>query len=177
MSQISKKVRDAVRSRLSDSTNGFNAKLSAVASQYGLTPFTVDWTTSSKQLFEARAHPSDLEKSTPSKYPLVTLYVLRARNTRENKPQLFSGFIDVVLDFHVTARGVVASALKTLQDTADAIEDAVFASLDPFSWTGAYTPPVALVGGPDLEREPVEMDGENWRQTLSFMLTFQVDTN
>jgi len=45
------------------------------------------------------------------------------------------------------------------------------------NWPQAWGAANACQTGISLDRHPVEMAGEHWRQTLSFRLTFQVDTD
>ncbi|CAB4130876.1 hypothetical protein UFOVP130_41 [uncultured Caudovirales phage] len=174
MAQISKAVRRAVFLRLSDAATGFNAALAGVAASYGVTPFVIDWTVNSKQFFAAQLHPDEIDESTPSKYPMVMLYALSSDNRNIQKFAEFAGFVSIGLDIHLSWRP--AKAVPNFEDLADAVEDAVYATLNGqnFQDWGAS---VVYNGDVSVQRRPLEMSAENWRQTLSFRLVFEVVTN
>ena len=173
MSQISKKVRDAVRLKLSDSASGFNPVFASVAPTYGVNAFTVDFSERSPQFFQAFVHPDEIDESTPSKYPLMCLYTLRCVNRNEQKFSLFSGDVLIGIDVHLTWRN--ARVLPDFESLADAVEEAV---ITLFNDDALITPPsVAYNGGISLDRSTVTMAGEHWRKTLSFRLAFEVHTN
>jgi hypothetical protein len=174
MSEISRKVREAVLLRLSDPTSGFNANLAAVASTYGIQPFSVDWSATSKNFFRGFLDPNDVDESTPSRYPLVMMYAITSTNRNLQKFALFSGEVILGLDFHITWRA--GNALRNFEDLGDAIEDAVYKTLNGTDFQ-AWGAPLTYNGQISLAKRPLELAGEHWRQTLSFRLTLQVDTN
>jgi hypothetical protein len=178
MSQISKRVRDAVLAKLAHVTVGFNANLAAAVAtaSYGTEqPFTIDWSAgTSKNLFIGPLAPSQIDDTTPSAYPLVSLYTVRSGQTGAQKFNLFSGEVVMGLDFHLS--WIDSKARPIFDDRADLVEDAVVKTFNDAS----FVPPSAVSynGDVTLDRGPVsEGDGENWRQTLSFRLTFTVNTN
>lgn len=175
MPQITKKVRDAVRTRLADPVGGFNAHLAAVAPTYGVQAFTIDWTAASKRFFQGFLNPDDVDQSAVSNYPLVMLYGLSSGNENRQKFSLFSGTVALGLDFHLTWRA--GNALRNFEDLCDAVEDAVYRTFNDPAWAASYGAPLAYNGEIVLSRRPIELAGEHWRQTILFRLTFQVDTD
>lgn len=170
MPQISKAARDAVRARLADGTAGFNAQLAAIAGAYGITPFLVDV---NRNLFESFVHPDAIEAASPVKGPVFCLYSMSSVNQNLNKFGLFSGVVTIGLDVHLSYSA--GNTLKNADALADAVEDAMVRVFNAADWAGAYTEPLAYNGEIALQRRPLEMAGQHWRQTLSFRLTFQVD--
>ena len=168
------RAREAVLLRLADTTTGFNANLAAVASAYGVQSFAIDWSDSSKNFFRGFLDPNEIDESTASRYPLVMLYSVASANRNFQKFTLFSGDVTLGLDFHITWRPT--NALKDFEDLGDAIEDAVYATLNGTDFQ-AWGAPLTYNGEASLSKQPLELAGEHWRQTLSFRLTFQVDTN
>lgn len=175
MAEISRAVREAMGRRLADAATGFNAKLAAVASTYGIQPFTIDWSATSKNFFRGFIDPNDVDDSTPSRYPLVMLYSITSSNDHDSMPRVFSGKVTLGLDFHVTWKQ--GNALKNFEDLGDAIEDAVYAVFSDGNWPQLWGAQYACQTGITLSKRPVESGGEHWRQTISFRLVFQVDTN
>jgi hypothetical protein len=173
MSQISKAVREAVHRRLSDPATGFNVNLQAVAPDYDIRPFTIDWSENSKQFFQGFLTPDDLDDTTASRYPMVMLFAINSANQNLQKFTLFSGVVVIGLDFHLSWRA--GNALKNFEDLSDAVEDAVYTTLNGTDFQ-AWGAPLAYNGEVQMQKRPLEMAGEHWRQTISFRLTFQVDT-
>ena len=176
MSAIGRSVREAAARLLADPTAGFNTRLAALASTYGIQPFSIDWGTASKNFFRGFLDPNDVDESTPSRYPLVMLYSTGSSNDHDSMSRVFSGPVVLGLDFHVTWRA--AGALRNFEDLGDAIEESVYAVFGDGNWPQLWGAAFAVMAGIALVKGPVESgEGEHWRQSLSFRLTFQVDTN
>lgn len=160
--------------RLADPATGFNANLESVASDYGIAPFVIDWSDKSKQFFQGFLAPDDLDETTASKYPMVMLFAINSANQNFQKFALFSGVVVIGLDFHLSWR---ATNAKNFEDLSDAVEDAAYATLNGTDFQAWGAPTVAFNGEVQMQKRPLEMAGEHWRQTISFRLTFQVDTH
>jgi hypothetical protein len=168
MPQISKVVRDAVRDRMAER---FGAALTDVATLYGVTPFSIDWSpATSRNFFQGNLHPDDLERTSLSAYPLVFLYTERSANRNDVKYSTFAGEVTIALDFHLSWRR--AGALRDFESLVDAVEDATFETLNGLDWVPGF----GLVHNGDLaaERSPIETAAEDWRQTIHFRLTFDL---
>ncbi len=174
MSLISKSVRAAVATRLSSAFNASLASAIATGSYGSAAAFTVDWSDNSKQFFQGQLHPDDLDESTPSIYPMVMLYSTSSQNQNTQKYTAFSGVVSLGLDFHLSWKS--AKVLPAFDDLVDAVEDAVFATLNAASYQN-WAMPVIYNGDITSQRRPLDMAGEHWRQTISFRLVFEVVTN
>jgi hypothetical protein len=170
---ISKTVRDAIRERLADAESGFNAVLASLAPDYGVIAFDIDWTADSRNFFQGALHPDQLEQSSPSRYPLAVLYTMASQNRNLRKFAVFSGTINACLDVHLSWRG--GNAQKDFESLADAVEETVYRVFNSPDWAPSYN--AAIYNGDlTVQRRPLEMAGQHWRQTLSFRLTFEADT-
>jgi hypothetical protein len=175
MPEVGRAVREAAVRRLADAATGFNAKLAAVAGAYGIQAFQIDWMDGSKNFFRGFLDPNDVDESVASRYPLVMLYAITSSNDHDSLPRTFSGQVTLGLDFHVTWRS--GNAQRNFEDLGDAIEDAVYEVFSDGNWPQLWGAANACQVAISLTKRPVEMGGEHWRQTLSFRLVFQVDTN
>lgn len=181
MSQISKRVRDAIVARLADGTYGFNTQFAAIAGGYGLTAsqiaaFTIDWTAASKQFFQGKLSPEDIDDTTASKYPLVFLYTDSIRTPGEDarKFQVFSGDVVIGLDVWISTRA--GNALRDFETFPDAVEDAVLKVFNDPSWTAVQGGGQVFYNGQiSADRTPVDTGAENWLQGIRFRLIFGVD--
>lgn len=177
MSAISKAVRTAVLAKLSDPSAGFNANLATAigSGDYGdAAAFTIDWSANSRQFFQGALGPDDIDESTPSQYPMVMLYSISSANRNLQKFTEFSGLVNIGLDFHLTWKD--ARVLAAFDDLGDAVEDAVFATLNARA-AQTWNAPIAYNGDLAASRARLEMAGEFWRQTIAFRSSFEVDTN
>jgi hypothetical protein len=174
MAKIGRAVREAAIRRLADAT-GFNAALAAVAAEYGIRPFSIDWSAGSRNFFLGPVSPDYIDESAAARYPVAVLYAIGSSNDHESMPRAFSGKVTLGLDFYVT--DLAGNAPRSLEDVGDAIEDALYEVFKDGNWPQAWGAANACQTGISLDRHPVEMAGEHWRQTLSFRLRFQVDTD
>jgi hypothetical protein len=178
MAQISKAVRDAVITRLADPADGLNARFAAIASDYGITDPTrqsIDFAPNSKQFYRGYLGPDDIDDTSPAKYPIAVLFSTGASNENSQKFSLFSGTLTLGLDIHITWRK--ANAIQNFEDLGDAFEDAVISLFNDPTWAASYGAPIAYNGQISLQKTPLVLLGENWRQSLLFRLVFEVGTN
>lgn len=173
MPKISNLARATVRAVLAQPVTGFNARFAGVALDYGLQPFTIDWSPSSKQVWDAPLDPEDLDATSPARYPLVMLYAVASANRNLRKFSLFSGQVEVALDWHISwKRG---NAPRDAELVADAIEDTVYQVVNDADFQAVAAAPLIWNGDISLRRGPLLMGGEHWLRTLAFRLTFEVD--
>lgn len=173
MSQIGKRVRDAVRSVLSDATNGFNANLAAIAATYGVTAFTVNWTATSLNFFQSNIDPNSLDEANVVEHqPTVLLYTVAGSSLTRTKPAQFSGDVTVNVDFWIGySKGSLPHDTESM---ADAIEDAIVTALQHPS--AAWPEVVCQTGNFRADRAPVFMAGEHWRQLIRVPVILTLDT-
>ena len=173
MSQISKKVRDSLKTVLSDATTGFNANLAAIESAYGITAFTVDWGATSDNFFQSNVSPESLEEANVVEHQTtVFLYSVASSNLSRTKPSQFSGDVTVNLDFWIRHAG--AEIPNDSESLADAIEDAAITAMQ--HPTAPWPDPVTQGGLIRFDRGPLLIGAENWRQLVRVVLTVQLDT-
>ena len=169
MSQISKLIRDAIKSQAADPIFGFNPRFASVASAYGVDSFTIDFGPKSFNFIFGQVPPDLIEQSSVLTYPLMTIDTLTVRDTDLGRPATFAGQLDALIQLHVTWEE--SQAVPDFSSLPDACEDAVFAMMnDPAHMF--RTNNVAYAGRMDMTRSPVIMAGENWRRTLSFVPHF-----
>lgn len=173
MPAISKPVRDAIRDRLADPVQGFNARHAAAAGAAGVPAISIDWEATSKQFFQGYLSPEQIEETTAFRYPAFVLYTARAANQNRAKHHNFSGLVDAYLDVHLSQ--TAGKALPDFETALDTLEDVLFALFSSCEWTAAYTKPLCFSGQIETQRLPVAMDGRNWRQTLRLRMIFNVD--
>src|SRR5579862_2099312 len=128
MSQIGRKVRQAIVAQLSPSATGFNDRLASVAGTYGIDAYTIDWTSESQNFIYGRIAPQLLDESSPLTYPLVTIDTVRSQNTNRVKFALFAGPVTALIEVHHS--WTQDSALQDFSDLVDATEDAMIAALN-----------------------------------------------
>lgn len=133
-----KRIRDAAVALLAAS---FNTKLQALAIDYGIVPFEIDWTSDDSRSFaQCFIEPDQVEASQILDFPGVTIYTTEAEDTGEPRGVPFYGAVILAIDFYVRLRLGVE---RNTEDLMDAVEDAVMSILnDPaVTW-----PPGVLFG-------------------------------
>ncbi len=173
--EISKRARDAVRARLGHGTLGWQAAHGAIATAYAVPPIALDLGVASKQFVEGYLTPSQMEDTTAFRYPLFCLYTAAAKQTNEESGRLWSGVVSIRLDIHFSWRK--GNALRDYETTLDAAEAALAQIFEARTWPEAYAEPLAYGSDLEVTRRPLQLAGDNWRQTLSASLSFGVSTN
>jgi hypothetical protein len=173
--EFAKQVRDRALAQLADSSNGFNAHLAAVAADYGIDAFTLDFSGASKNFFETQLDPDDIEASTPLRYPMACLYTVQEDNALRQAGITFSGTVAMGLDIFISWRK--AGIPQNTELLASAVTAAVIRTFCNPDGQANFTGPVTFVRALKARRSPVETGGEHWRQPLRFSLVFQLDTN
>lgn len=111
---------------------GFNPTLEQLAPLYGITPFTIDFTDTSRNFVQAHIEAGDIEQSPLYEFPAACLYTGEASDTGEPRGIPFTGPVIGHLDFFVRDRdGADLSRFRfTREDFFDAIEDAAISVLN-----------------------------------------------
>lgn len=178
MSQISNLVRGASLSKLADSVTGFNANIvAAIATgNYGTEPATaIDFVSIGKSFFVGQLTPGEIDDSTPSVYPMGFIYTTRTRSTKAQKFNLFSGMVEIGLEFVV--EWPQSRATPNFELRGELYEDAVIKTFNDPSFTPFLPVTVSYDGDITMSRSKVSEAGENWQQTFIFRLAFAVNTN
>jgi hypothetical protein len=168
MPKISKTAVDALLSRLSDPDTGFNANLLLVAALYGITPYTVDWTPATSVNFMiGQILPDQVEESASFTYPFTTIDSPASIDDARVVSAVFAGAIALVIEVHISSP---SDALpRGLTPLAQAIEDAMFASVNNLEMIGVYMSAGLTYNGKwSLSKSSIAFAGTNWRRTLRF---------
>lgn len=171
MPQISSTAIAALLSRLSDPATGFNRNLQAVASTYGIEPWEVDWDTENSPNFMiGQILPDQVEESVAFTYPFTTVDTGVVASDSRVVSAVFAGSIGLVVDIHISTRNEALP--RSLTHLAQAIEDAFFATVNNLDEIGAFlTSGLTYSGKWTLQKNTVQMAGQNWRRTLRFTAT------
>ena len=171
MAQISKYVRDAIKTQLAANTTGFNARLAAISSTYGITAAQIDWTATSTNFIFGRMAPELFEESSVFTYPLLTIDTIRSQDMRRVKFSTFSGSVAAVIDVHHSWPD--ESVIADFASVVDATEDAVVACLNDKA-TQVWPGNLLWNGQVQVQRGPIKMGGYGWVLTLSFLCNFEL---
>lgn len=165
MAQVSASARAALYARLSAR---FNTLLATVAPDYGVQPFTINFTDvpRSPNFFLGQLDPGELEETTVYKLPLMALYSVQSGNQTLNKPAFFSGVVRIGLDVWLSWRG--GNAYQDFESLGDAVEDVMNTISNELANLG-------LVARMGLDRGPLKpAEQQNWVQLLRFSFLFEV---
>ena len=166
MPQISKKIRDAILTQLSDVTKGFNPNLAAVASTYGITPFEIDWAGKTNWLF-GRIDPNSIESSDTLAYPVLTIDTLGSVDTGDVVTATFAGQVLAIIEIHYS--WAQEQLIPDFASVGDAIEDAMFTTFNGPANQPYFSSGIRYSGHLEFSKGPIQMgSGQNWRQTLQF---------
>jgi len=174
MAQTRKTVRDAIVSVLSNTTRGFNVKLSALAAAYKIDAFAVDWTSGSASVFQGYLTSADVEvgQLAPDEFcPCgVVIYTTTSEGMALQKPSTFSGQIGACVDFYIRFREGIEQ--DNTESIMDAIEDAALSALydNAAAWPSNVILSAHVIGA----KEPAALKGDGWQERLSIQLTFEV---
>ena len=168
MPQISFTAINALLARLSDPVTGFNANLQAVAPTYGISAYTVDWSqTTSANFLIGQVDPSVLERSASFTYPFTTIDTGAAIDDARVVSAVFAGSIALIVEVHISLED--EDFPRALNPLAQAIEDAMFATLNNLDEIGVYMSAGLTYNGKwTLQKSSIAFAGNNWRRTLRF---------
>lgn len=180
MPQISKKVRDAAWLLLADATNGINPKLAALAGTYGIDIISFDFSASSLNVIQGSVLADDVEQTSEYVSPYLIIRSLSSTDytgTARVKSLIFSG--EVVMQFEYILEFPTSAVTPDSESLGDAIEDVMYQTLQSIpgqQFLNAHGG-VLFPGAMNLQRQQVIQGGENWRQSIIFTATFNLNTN
>lgn len=175
VTQITKAVRDAIYSRLSNPVNGFNPLISTKCSQYGISPYSIDFSTMSKNFFFGQIDAEALEQSGIFSYPFISVYGLEAicQEGDAQKFSKFSGQVRVLMDVWLSWKSM--RGLQDYEVHGDAVEEVVIDVMNREN-NQNFLKPLVYNGNVAVRRYPLRLAGENWRQRINFSFIFGVHT-
>jgi hypothetical protein len=176
MPSISRALRLAVTSQLSDASSGFNPNFTAALSTYSLDASTVNWsgitwTSPSTNFLYGRVSPANIDESSGLEYPILTMDSSRSAHTNEVVSMTFAGPVQLLIDFHLSY--VSDELLFDFASYADAAEDAMFATINNLSKQN-YGAGILYNGRMACQRTPIVPGGNGWIQSLTFAPEFKV---
>ena len=179
MKPTRKAVRDAATAILRDEATGFNARMAALSTEYGIEEFKIDFNAGSKSFFQGAIEPEseDLEYSQLHPKP-IALVVSTAESTslrKQNSPY-FSGEVQLRLDAYIQIsktknRTTDQVEWDDTETTMDVIEEALLLALQE---SDNWQPNVIYNHQFASERGPLRLTGDGWSQRLSLMLVCEV---
>lgn len=160
-------IQAQVESRMS-AVDGFNATANAY---YGSTFFCIDFFGGNFNYFRGQFDPTQLEQAAAIKYPLVTLFPMKAEDIHKQKFQTLDGMVFVGMDVHLAFPSSKAQFdFNLLPDSvATAVVD-VLNRPDNQDWE----PGTLYNGGVAVTYYPLRLAGTNWRQSLRFIMPFEL---
>lgn len=175
--------RTAVKNRLADGTSGLNAQLATYCAAYGVTAWTFDFTSTSRNFFEANIGYGLTETSGNAQRNMLALYGVDFKSFSEDSNDrvmnvAFSGIVFLRADMYVGigkqrvqnfepyVDAATAAMMATLNDTSPSVQNVLNAQ-DPTTRSGK-------VYRMDLSGSlaQVVQDGENWVIPIRFGMSF-----
>lgn len=178
MSRISRQVRNAALTRLSDVSTGFNPRLTLALADAGLVlPYgfvlPIDFSPASLNFFQADIVPADIDTTSASTYPAMVLFSNRSRDAKLEKFNLFAGPVFISIKFFVS--WINSRLLPDFETFGDCVEEAMYGTFnDPAlrDWGNALG--VVWNGDISFERSRLTQDAKNWLQSYHIPLTFEL---
>jgi len=167
MPQISAVALGALQTRLSDPATGFNVNLAAVAGEYGVAGYAVDWSRTSANFLVGQVDPNALEQSSTFTYPFTTIDTADVTDDGRVVSAVFAGTIALIVEVHISFD--TQDFPQEMIPLGQAIEDAFFATVNNQDelnvWMNAL---VTYNGRWTLRKSAIQFAGGNWRRTLRF---------
>lgn len=184
---VTKGVLNAVYTRLTANSEGFNETFADIAPSYGIATTAVNFTFtpvqgSSPNFAMGNIDPEDWQQTSPFKYPFMTLFGTRSTNQNEQKFHQFSGEVGITINIFLAWKQ--GRVLENFTDLSGAVEDTMYNLFNRArnghpgdqDWWGADFDDTGIVFNGDISMQTsrIERGGEFWRQLLAFPMTFEV---
>lgn len=174
-----------VLNRLANPGDGLNATFNAMApiepfsiTSAALTSMQIDFASpQSKNFVLGNLDFSDVEETSPFKYPLVMLYTTSSSNQNNNKFQAFSGPVNVGIDVFLSWKN--NGVLRDYESYANCVISAVYTIMNR-SRQGVeadqnWSAEVVYNGDIGSVKSLIKRAGDNWLQRIKFTMAFEVD--
>lgn len=178
MPTIGKRVRDVMQALLTDATYGLNAKLTARASDYGITdatPYLINFNATGKHFWLGNLSAQQIIDTDDPVFPILTLYVNGATSQNLERPRLFAGSLTAGITIYLSE--IRGNAPHDFETPCDLYEDAM---TEVFNANGYPISAVfenegiAYNGGMTIQRAAPQYGGENWIQAIRFTFSYGV---
>lgn len=173
LTTISQKILDAVYSRLSNATTGFNPSFASQAVQYSISPtfVQIDWSAQSQNFFFAQLGPDMLEQSSIFRYPLAFMYIGESAQIGTQKFAKYSANVRCVFELYLSWKNM--KALQNYEKYTNCVEDVVVDVINRES-NQNWGKPLVYNGNIQCKRAPVVFGAENFRQRMGFAMLFEI---
>lgn len=174
MSQITHRLRTQMETYLADATTGFNATYIATAPTYSvLATSVIDFTGAGHNYFRAQVDPETLGRGGTISYPVMCLYGTTGESINDQKFQLFSGPVTLVIDYHISWKQ--NHVQFDFESVPDCVEDTMIqianrTANQTWDFETVYNGNIGWVRG------PVKQAASGFRQSLRFSMRFEVET-
>ena len=163
---------------LSDADYGFNAVLAAIASQFGITPFNINFgtdpTVKTINFALGSVDPQMLtDNSVGVNFPCMIMFAGKSVNHNKNKGQLFSGTVHVIVDLYIdfpASRGD-----QDFETLSSAVKAAMLLTTNSVYAQSLIPSNACYNGGVEVLPMPVVKGGRNWLRTLRHVYLLDVD--
>lgn len=173
-------VRNAVKAQLADAVKGLNPNLVTYCGVYGAPVWAFDFTSTSRNFFEANIDYQSSEDTDIPQKNLLALYGTDFRSFPEDKRNMyvsFSGSVDITADMYI---GVLGERIQKFEAySSDAAVAAMLATMNNVNNQGGLNAADAptrsgKVYAMDLSGKPGKavFDGENWIIPIRFTMSF-----
>jgi len=173
MPETRKKVREAAVSVLSNATTGFNARVAAKATAYGITAYTIDWSAGSGSFFQAYVEPEDIDLTQIKQWPAVNLYTVGSFHEGRVFGRAFSGTIGLRVDLFLKLRTGVEAGSE-IERNFELAEDALITALRD-DLTGIHAYGVSPLNQFDVPREAARLLGDGWLAAIPLLFPCEVE--
>jgi len=167
-----KAVRDAIASVMANPLTGFNFRLNAIAADYGVTPFEIEWGGSADNFAMAYIDPQDIETCSLLNFPAACLYTSDAEDTGLPRAVAFSGGLIACLDFWQRKREG-AEGFDT-ESMTDAIEDAAMSAINAATWPIDQNVSVIFSRRTSIQRDHLVPLADGFGQRIHIRMQFEV---
>lgn len=155
------RVRRKAVSLLSDVSSGFNPTFVAIAAVYGVTPFAIDWSISSRNFAQCFVAPENIEASQILDFPGVTVYTTDDEDQGEPRGVPYKGDLILSVDFYVRLR---QGAERNTEDLMDAVDDSVISVINNPAVT--WTPGILFSRRSKGTRNPLQPLSDGFHQLV-----------
>jgi len=180
MANYRKATRDALVAALSDASTGFNAKLAALSSSYGVQPFALEFGAASKNVVYGYMDDEEIDVSQIFEFPGAVICTTFAEDKHRIVGKTFSGTVGAAVVIYLRYQQLDAPNYGSNQPDfsndfekyADAVADAFSSALK--DGRTLFRASNVLPSQYREDRSPVVNLGDGHTQTITFSLEFEV---
>lgn len=158
--------------------NLFNSTLADNCATFSAVPFTLDFSTNSRNFFQGYYSSKDLVGTSIVKFPIMTLYTHGSANQNITKFNVFSGLVQIGIDTYLSFPQ--SAALSNTESLGDAVESTMYTMFNapdnqPLWATPYYS--LTYMFDASVRRGAVSMGAQNWIQLIQTQFSIKVDAS